>query len=402
MGPVYFRGHRFVTGIISERSNFTAISDIKSVSAVKGWYYSTQKLGGIQQRLPSKSLPDDALLLLRIGTKLVKEHIGSKQLRNTSRGEMVFSQLYSVVRYPVPETFICEIPDAFIHAGDGVIVTRDYEVLLQSAVRGIAQQVVPMRKIPKIEKRLPGTYVSLLGWSSRNYSHWLMDIMPRLSALGDMIHNVRFLVSEPLASYQKESLALWGIPESSIVPVKDGWYRVENMLLAYAAERSSITHKYHMNDVRATFLQKVYGAEYQPKPWRKVYISRSNARRKIVNEREIIPLVQNYGFEIINCEDLTFLEQVKLFSETDVVLGAHGSGMNNQIFGLSGMRVIEIYNPAWLNHCICITSSVLDNVHWHTLGENVDKNYNTKVDIRKIDKLLSYIFENPNGVEELY
>ena len=54
---------------------------------------------------------------------------------------------------------------------------------------------------------------------------------------------------------------------------------------------------------------------------RKIYISRSKARRrKISNEILIIPLLLKYGIEMIHCEDLTFKEQVELFSETKLLI----------------------------------------------------------------------------------
>jgi len=64
----------------------------------------------------------------------------------------------------------------------------------------------------------------------------------------------------------------------------------------------------------------------------KIYIRRSGDIRKLVNQSEIESLLRDKGFSIIDPDDLSFVDQVKLFSSaTDIVTPA-GAALANIIF----------------------------------------------------------------------
>jgi capsular polysaccharide biosynthesis protein len=197
-------------------------------------------------------------------------------------------------------------------------------------------------------------------------------------------------------------MELWGIDPDAIMPLAPGWYRLERFLLCYSAERSSITSEIHMRDMSLRLKKAVGITDDNSAPYRDIFISRSNSRRKLINENEILPVIKDFGFEVVHCEDLSFKEQIKLFSEAKIILGDHGSGMNNQIFSPPGAKTIELYNPERFHHCICITSNVMGHEHWHTFSKNVDNDFNSYVDTNKLKKLLGYVFGAPRAIESVY
>ncbi|MCL1990429.1 MAG: glycosyltransferase family 61 protein [Defluviitaleaceae bacterium] len=83
-------------------------------------------------------------------------------------------------------------------------------------------------------------------------------------------------------------------------------------------------------------------------PFRKVYISRNNSKRALTNENEIEHVLEAHGFDIIYAERLTFEEQVKLFSETELLVSGHGAGLANILFMQSGTKLIEIFHEHFL------------------------------------------------------
>jgi hypothetical protein len=78
---------------------------------------------------------------------------------------------------------------------------------------------------------------------------------------------------------------------------------------------------------------------------RKVYVKRSPERiRFIKNSEEIEAVVTRHGFEIIDCDNLAFSEQVKLFSECSHIIGIHGAGLTNIIWRKNApMKVLELF-----------------------------------------------------------
>jgi len=82
---------------------------------------------------------------------------------------------------------------------------------------------------------------------------------------------------------------------------------------------------------------------------RKLYISRAGNLqahvRRLLNEDEIIGLACKQGFEIVRCEELSFETQVTVFSEASVIVGAHGAGLTNLIFGQPTAKIVEMIGP---------------------------------------------------------
>ncbi|MGP5526669.1 glycosyltransferase family 61 protein [Psychrobacter celer] len=78
---------------------------------------------------------------------------------------------------------------------------------------------------------------------------------------------------------------------------------------------------------------------------RKVYISRSKSARSYNNEKEIESFLSRRGFEIVHAEDLSFSEQVDLFSACSFLISSHGAGLTNICFMKPKSRLIEFFRP---------------------------------------------------------
>jgi capsular polysaccharide biosynthesis protein len=80
---------------------------------------------------------------------------------------------------------------------------------------------------------------------------------------------------------------------------------------------------------------------------RKIYITRpNNSLRYISNESILITTLKEKGFEIIDANTLSFIQQIELFSQASILIGVHGAGLTNMIFRKQGkLKVIEIFSP---------------------------------------------------------
>lgn len=66
---------------------------------------------------------------------------------------------------------------------------------------------------------------------------------------------------------------------------------------------------------------------------RKIFVSRKNYNnQRLVNEKEVAELFIQYGFEVIYPEELSFMEQVEIFSTAKCVAGATGAAFTNIIY----------------------------------------------------------------------
>jgi len=77
----------------------------------------------------------------------------------------------------------------------------------------------------------------------------------------------------------------------------------------------------------------------------RIYISREDATvRRVTNEEAVMDLLAEYGFERYRLAELSYAEQVTLFSDAEAIVSPHGSGLLNQIYADDAV-VIELFGP---------------------------------------------------------
>ena len=193
-------------------------------------------------------------------------------------------------------------------------------------------------------RRLSGNIYSLLClWASEFY-HWFHDVLPRLeTALPHLPADTRFLINSNPKAWQLDSLIAFGIGPGRLEIQSDGMHtRVERLWFATPVGHSSLGSGLVMRRV-ANRLRRHFVDDNSEEKLRRVYVSRRKAAdRRIVNESEIKPLLEERGLETVLCEDLSLAQQVRLFAKTTAIIGAHGAGLTNLIYCVPDSFVGEI------------------------------------------------------------
>lgn len=81
----------------------------------------------------------------------------------------------------------------------------------------------------------------------------------------------------------------------------------------------------------------------------KVYISRRRSSRPVSGEDRLEEILSSNGFEILYAEDLSFEDQVSVFSNCDFIVAPHGAGLANSVFCPEGTVVVELFNSDFVN-----------------------------------------------------
>ena len=124
--------------------------------------------------------------------------------------------------------------------------------------------------------------------------------------------------------------------------------------------------------VRDTIWQRCLGGAPTRAGWRKLYLTRNQTwSRNIVNEAELIPQLQESGFEVVDCGTLSFDEQVRLFSEAAQIVGPHGAAFTNVLWSPPGLKVFEIFEPASVRRCYWSMCRTLGHRHDCGIGQPV-------------------------------
>ena len=130
----------------------------------------------------------------------------------------------------------------------------------------------------------------------------------------------------------------------TLTPVGAGTlWRPQEMILTSFMSRHMLPH------IPAEVLDHLLPCLLPNRPRRKsrrIFISRPNntrfRARVIENEVELTEALALHGFETIHLEDLPFVEQIALFYDAEIVIGAHGAGLSNMIFSHS-IDVFELH-----------------------------------------------------------
>jgi len=180
---------------------------------------------------------------------------------------------------------------------------------------------------------------------SVNYAHWFLDELPRLvAALPHLPPGTRFIVSDPVQEFKSQSLAALGVTKDRLIPVK-GYFETHCERLWFATPLGSCewssTSPAVFNQIRNALLL-AYGGTSGPTPER-IYISRSGAAfKRLINEKQLLPVIEKFGFTVVRTEKLSLEQQVRTFSKAKVVLAAHGAGMTNMLFSPPPALLLEL------------------------------------------------------------
>jgi len=196
--------------------------------------------------------------------------------------------------------------------------------------------------------REPPIETAFLLGGCRNYSHWLLDYLPRLALLGDP--TVPLLVNAPLAPFQVASLRASGIGEHRLLPLAYPSAVSVRHLFYPDLCSSSFTPPRSLRPGVLAWLRETFAPLMASgRRDRKIFISRGEERephrRRLLNHDEIAGIARNHGFEVVAMEQLNFADQVRMFAEAAVIVGAHGAGFANMAFAPTGAEVVELIGP---------------------------------------------------------
>jgi capsular polysaccharide biosynthesis protein len=212
--------------------------------------------------------------------------------------------------------------------------------------------------------------LSLFWWA--NYYHWFNDVLPRLHMVLERFEaDLRVILPRGFARYQEESLNLIGVPPSRCLeytgrrPLK-----VERLLyaspVAMTGDHDPQSIRWMSDRIRGGIL----GQPSEQLGRRRLYVTRRRAAcRRIVNEVELLPILNEHGFETVECESLSFREQVRLFSEASIVVGPHGGGLTNTLWCGRGATVFEIQQPHAVRRCYWSLARALGHNYFCGIGD---------------------------------
>lgn len=184
-------------------------------------------------------------------------------------------------------------------------------------------------------------------WAT-GYYHWILDALTKLMVLEKTVGYSRLtlLIPDNYPRFAFESLALLA-PELKILHLPENTGAiVRNLLLVRLSPRIVLTPEF-MDIFRKWLFEKLNMPFPYLSQFQRIYVSRAHDKiRRILYEDKLIKFLTIHGFKTIHAENLSFKQQILLFSACEVLLGVHGAGLTNMIWMPSERGItIEISVP---------------------------------------------------------
>lgn len=188
-----------------------------------------------------------------------------------------------------------------------------------------------------------------------NYAHWITEVFPRivLFCADDRFSGVPIVVNDGLHKNIMESLFLVAGEDRAIItlPIGRALAVAELYLTSVAGyvpfERRTNKCSDHSHGLfspgafellRNHLIGIGWDAELAVWP-EKIYLRRNSDVRKVENALEIENLLVARGYVIVEPERLSFLEQVRLFSNAKTIFASSGAALANIIFCQPSVKI---------------------------------------------------------------
>jgi hypothetical protein len=220
------------------------------------------------------------------------------------------------------------------------------------------------------------------GLSMPNYTHWILDALPRLGLVSEFPKDTQIIVPADLHRNQKDSLMLLGLWDRCRLTT-ERHLQIERYFFTSPTTMLQGFNPYGIDFLRRSFLPKRDLAFSGP---RRFFIRRLGLPREPLNLAEIEKFFEKRGWEPIDIVGLTFAQQVQLFHEAESIVGMFGSGFTNCVFCRPGCQAISIMPAEFgLDGYLDWIAQVV-RFDWHPIVISCGYDYRFRVDLDCVAK----------------
>lgn len=307
---------------------------------------------------------------------------------------------------------IFEVNDAriFTNCVENLSIIKDDQLIPQGSFQQIDSKLVKpslnetLRSgTPKILKRINGTVLVLEQGASgfNNYSHWFMDILPKIELVSNVINLKKFdyFYFSKLNNFQKDTFKLLKINNKILDSGKYKHIIAKKVIFmthpyytkgTFPSAQNNLP-KWIIHNARDKFLRFKINNN---RKYKKIFIDRSDSLKKhckLINNDQVIDYLSKKGFKILKMSEYSFREQITFFYNAKIIVAPHGAGLTNLIFGKRNSKIIEI-KPVGVKNTVLERISLINKIN-----HKVIKLKGIKNDIRgdmflKVEKLEKFLF----------
>jgi hypothetical protein len=238
---------------------------------------------------------------------------------------------------------------------------------LELRLEELSPHTLILQKFTPVSTTQLDAVCSLVNCWSASYFHWIIDTLTRIEGFEYYQSQTGckpiLMINSKPKSWQIESLRLLGYEADSYIHWNPSAAKVnvKQLVIPSFRRQGDWISPEVCHWLRQRMLRKLAAINQKQLPLpTKIFISRFKATgRRIINEDEVMEVLQPLGFVKCVLEDMSFIDQVKLFSTAEMVIAPHGAGLTNIIFSPTNLMVVELFN-SWYTPCYFALSAALN------------------------------------------
>lgn len=277
-----------------------------------------------------------------------------------------------------PEIYIAELTDVMVHGGTGIIMTGKYaltDIVANDIDHRIKYTFDVIRRGRKNafyvemdeEIEFVENAINLCGLAAYNYYHLTFEILSRYTYVRNVIkeNDVWILLNEDARKYPQYEELIACMLKGVHIRYVSQYKGIRCKKLIYPSMNTwmpiNVRKKYDFrisdNCIAESAVKSIRGAVKELRfnyvgRNNKIFVSRQGSQfLRIINEKEVIELFEKAGYNTVYTENLSYKEQVALFSSASCVVGASGAALTNWVYCNQG-TVCGCIIPRMYNFCI--------------------------------------------------
>ena len=219
---------------------------------------------------------------------------------------------------------------------------QQYALRESGAIRHCADDGRVLLALPQRSAELAQPCVWL--GAGRGHFQWMFESLARLWAIEQQpeLQELPLIVQSSLSRWQEELLQLMGYGAARRIEVA-----ADTVLECGELHAVSLVSAGHfispvaIQHLRREFMRRVAPAADAP---RRIFLSRGRAAtRRLANEAELLPLLEQRGFVTVHAEAMSAAEQLALFQSAEIILGVDSAALVNLVVAPAHAKVGVIF-----------------------------------------------------------
>jgi hypothetical protein len=243
------------------------------------------------------------------------------------------------------------------HGLDGVVLTADGMAVQEMAMfseQGRARAAQVTHNLPEADETLDDVFIGFdAAWG--NWFHFLCFALGRSALAASVLPPgcrivLPDLASRPVSSLRfsaetwRQALEAFGLGGRNVLKLPPGIYRARTLRFFWSEPEppNDITY---MAEFQRVFTSVRRGLRRRPDLPRRLLVARNRPADPRLEPAEtdlLHRIAAEHGFVPVHFEAMDFRSQAEAMFNAEAVIGVHGAGLANLLFGRASLRVLEI------------------------------------------------------------